>query len=105
MIRATKGDEMPKFELPVELLSNDIREWSKFAKCKGEDVEHWFADVIAGREAKIAVIQAKNVCERCIVRNQCLEYAQKHNEEFGIWGGLTARERGYGRHARRKKRG
>jgi len=96
---------MSKFALPVELLSENIREWSKFAKCRGGDIEHWFADITSGREARIAILEAKKVCTMCIVRNQCLEYAVNNKEEYGVWGGLTARERGYGRSARRDRRG
>jgi WhiB family redox-sensing transcriptional regulator len=28
-----------------------------------------------------------------VVREQCLEYAITHSEKFGIWGGLSERER------------
>lgn len=37
--------------------------------------------------------QAKAVCRRCDVREQCLEYALERQERFGIWGGLSERER------------
>ncbi len=29
----------------------------------------------------------------CEVRHECLEYALAHDERFGIWGGLSERER------------
>jgi WhiB family redox-sensing transcriptional regulator len=37
--------------------------------------------------------EAKAVCERCPVREPCLEYAISSREKEGVWGGLTARER------------
>jgi WhiB family redox-sensing transcriptional regulator len=37
--------------------------------------------------------QAKRVCLSCEVRQECLEYALAHDERFGIWGGLSERER------------
>lgn len=37
--------------------------------------------------------RAKEVCARCAVRSQCLEYALEHREADGIWGGLTEKER------------
>ena len=43
--------------------------------------------------------EAKKVCRSCEVRTECLEYALEHDERFGIWGGLSERER------RRLKRG
>ena len=43
--------------------------------------------------------EAKRICLGCEVRDGCLEYALAHDERFGIWGGLSERER------RRLKRG
>ena len=37
--------------------------------------------------------EAKKVCRACEVRTECLEYALQHDERFGIWGGLSERER------------
>ena len=37
--------------------------------------------------------EAKRICTRCEVRAECLEYALGSDERFGIWGGLSERER------------
>ena len=37
--------------------------------------------------------EAKRVCLSCDVRGDCLEYALMNDERFGIWGGLSERER------------
>jgi WhiB family redox-sensing transcriptional regulator len=37
--------------------------------------------------------EAKLVCAECPYQLRCLEYALKHPEERGIWGGTTERER------------
>jgi WhiB family redox-sensing transcriptional regulator len=37
--------------------------------------------------------EAKRVCMTCSVRQECLDYAMDHDERFGIWGGLSERER------------
>lgn len=37
--------------------------------------------------------EAKKVCANCTVRAECLSYALEHDERFGIWGGLSERER------------
>jgi WhiB family transcriptional regulator, redox-sensing transcriptional regulator len=37
--------------------------------------------------------KAKRICSTCQVRGQCLEYALKTREPYGIWGGLTELER------------
>ena len=38
-------------------------------------------------------LETKRICSGCEVRAQCLEYALAHDERFGIWGGLSERER------------
>lgn len=40
-----------------------------------------------------SVDEAKAVCSSCRIREACLEYAIANNEQFGIWGGHTERER------------
>lgn len=42
---------------------------------------------------RVAVKVAKKLCAQCPIRQECLEYAVEAKEEWGIWGGLTARER------------
>jgi len=37
--------------------------------------------------------EAKEVCRGCVVREDCLEYALANGEKFGIWGGMSERER------------
>jgi len=40
-----------------------------------------------------AIKVAKKLCAQCPIKQECLEYAVEAEEEWGIWGGLTARER------------
>lgn len=40
-----------------------------------------------------SVRRAKAVCRECPVKTQCLEYAHEKKIPFGVWGGLTAKER------------
>jgi WhiB family redox-sensing transcriptional regulator len=37
--------------------------------------------------------RAKRICSTCSVRSECLDYALKTKEAYGIWGGLTELER------------
>jgi len=37
--------------------------------------------------------RAKQVCMGCPVRTECLSDALDHRVEFGVWGGMTERER------------
>jgi WhiB family redox-sensing transcriptional regulator len=41
----------------------------------------------------IGIQVARDVCNRCPVRTQCLEEALNRKELFGVWGGLTTDER------------
>jgi WhiB family redox-sensing transcriptional regulator len=66
--------------------------WFTKAACLGQDTELFYP--IPG--TKGAVKQAEEVkafCRICDVKNECLEYAIKNEEVFGIWGGTTPKER------------
>lgn len=45
------------------------------------------------------VHEAKRVCRRCPIAAACLETALNRHEPWGVWGGLTAKER----HAMQRK--
>jgi WhiB family redox-sensing transcriptional regulator len=61
--------------------------WQERALCAQTDPEAFFPE--KGGSTR----EAKKVCLTCDVRSQCLEYALAHDERFGIWGGLSERER------------
>ena len=68
-------------ELPAELA------WQERALCAQTDPEAFFPE--KGGSTR----EAKRVCLACEVRAECLEYALANDERFGIWGGLSERER------------
>lgn len=57
------------------------------AACLGEDLDLFFS-IEEAREQ-----QAKEVCQRCPVRWECLGYALETRQRHGIWGGLNPDER------------
>ena len=61
--------------------------WQDEALCAQTDPEAFFPE--KGGSTR----EAKKVCRGCEVRAECLEYALEHDERFGIWGGLSERER------------
>jgi WhiB family redox-sensing transcriptional regulator len=63
------------------------RRWQEEANCLGVDPDLFFP------ERGASTREAKSVCHACLVRGECLEYALAHGEKFGIWGGLSERER------------
>jgi WhiB family transcriptional regulator, redox-sensing transcriptional regulator len=82
------GTEAPKLEAPMAAESDEAAEsWQMFANCLGVDPDLFFPE--RGASTK----EAKQVCQGCVVREDCLEYALANGEKFGIWGGLSERER------------
>ncbi len=70
------------------------KSWQSRANCMGVDPELFFP------ERGAATREAKAVCRGCVVQQECLEYAIAHGEKFGIWGGMSERERRRVRRAR-----
>jgi WhiB family redox-sensing transcriptional regulator len=79
--------------------------WRDRALCAETDPEAWFPEKGGStREAKTICngLPARPVSGNrpavparlpCPVRAECLQYALEHDERFGIWGGLSERER------------
>ena len=88
-----REDDEPRRELALldfEVLDgSDEQEasWQERALCAQTDPEAFFPE--KGGSTR----EAKKVCVSCEVRAECLEYALENDERFGIWGGLSERER------------
>jgi len=63
-------------------------EWQDRALCAQTDPEAFFPEKGGSNT------DAKRICRRCPVEDECLTYALKTNEPFGVWGGMSADERG-----------
>src|SRR6201987_5119503 len=81
------------FESDPDPLHPPADQWQDGALCPQTDPEAFFPE--KGGSTR----EAKKICLGCEVRAECLDYALAHDERFGIWGGLSERER------RRLKRG
>ena len=75
------------FELIDVTAGEGEQSWQERALCAQTDPEAFFPE--KGGSTR----DAKKVCVGCDVRAECLEYALAHDERFGIWGGLSERER------------
>lgn len=64
--------------------------WQDRAECKGTDISWFFSNSKANNENKLP---GRHICADCSVKIECLEYALKNQEPYGIWGGLTTKER------------
>lgn len=79
---AAQVPDTPRF---LELLA--VEPWMEDAICAQTDPEAFFPQ--RGGSSR----QAKAVCLACEVRLDCLAYALDRGEQFGIWGGLSEKER------------
>jgi WhiB family transcriptional regulator, redox-sensing transcriptional regulator len=70
-----------------EEFEDDPLAWQADALCSQTDPEAFFPE--KGGSTR----DAKRICGQCNVKAECLEYALKNDERFGIWGGLSERER------------
>jgi WhiB family transcriptional regulator, redox-sensing transcriptional regulator len=65
---------------------NWVEDWTIVAACRGMDPDELFVQGAAQNRAKL-------VCATCPVRTECLADALDNKVEFGVWGGMTERER------------
>ena len=68
------------------MLKLDTPTWSALAKCQEVDPDELF---VQGAEQN----RVKVICQACPVRTECLADALDNQVEFGVWGGMTERER------------
>jgi WhiB family redox-sensing transcriptional regulator len=64
-----------------------VPKWHEQALCAQTDPEAFFP------EKGGSIRQAKRICGRCEVKDECLRHALVHDERYGVWGGLSERER------------
>lgn len=76
----------------------EIAEFEDDAACKGTDTDRLF---YADHDSP-EIAEAKAICDVCPVKRRCLNYALDNSETYGVWGGLSAKER-IGRRRRRRK--
>jgi len=75
----------PPLQRDEALLS--VPAWQELGRCAESDPELFFPEKGGPTE------EPKRVCRSCEVRVECLEYALENRERFGIWGGMSERQR------------
>jgi WhiB family redox-sensing transcriptional regulator len=68
-------------------------EWRDRAACLDVDDPEMFFPVGNTGPALNLIERAKTVCNGCTVREVCLSWAMEHNQDSGVWGGLSEDER------------
>ena len=84
-------------EVPIQSLVDDADklDWQEQAACRSYDNVLFFGpdQGESELEKQAREARAKAVCQRCPVSDPCLEFAMETNQKYGIWGGLTDKER------------
>ncbi len=75
-----------KHSIPLAVETEDHRAWTLKARCRSIDPDELF--VVGAAQRRAAVI-----CRHCPVIAECRAEALDNRIEFGVWGGLTERER------------
>jgi WhiB family transcriptional regulator, redox-sensing transcriptional regulator len=76
----------------VKVSSARAMDWRDRSACLDEDPELFFPIGNTG-PAILQIEEAKQVCRRCEVREQCLQWALEAGQDHGVWGGLSEDER------------
>lgn len=84
LLTVAKGPDQPS-SLTYE--KDDNKNWVDVASCAQVDTEVFYPRHVEYIKA------AKRICAGCVVVKDCLDYAIKHDERHGVWGGLSANER------------
>ncbi len=71
------------------------RSWQTAALCRGNHSYLFFPPSTVERkdERERRETKAKAICTVCPVKAECLDFAMKIREPYGIWGGLTEADR------------
>lgn len=81
----------------------EVWDWQLRALCRDVDSDIFFhPEQERGEIRQRREELAKAACRRCPVLEPCLQHALSVHEPYGIWGGMTARERNAELAARRR---
>lgn len=83
MATMARAPYIREIELPILFSPDEDMSWRDMAECRNTSID-FFA-----RSSEVA----KDACSTCPVIKECLSFAVRNNERFGIWGGMTYTER------------
>lgn len=81
------NDIFDTFDPALAVPITEERPWAAFAVCRDRDPDAFFPVTPEGER------EAIRVCHGCPVRMDCLEFAIESRVRFGIWGGMTEKQR------------
>lgn len=84
---APRRTNTPPVQGTVQTIEAEARiTWVSKARCRGADPDELFVRGAAQRKAAV-------ICRHCPVIAECGADALDNRVEFGVWGGMTERER------------
>ncbi len=90
-LQSPQTSRIPTVRLPLPKFRDEYQDpeedWRNDALCAQTDPEAFFPEKGGSTRS------AKHICTMCEARSECLHYAMANGERFGIWGGLSERER------------
>lgn len=75
--------------LPPTTFTDD---WREVSACRDTDPQLFFPVGTTG-QAVDQIANAKAVCQHCVARRDCLQFALDTNQDSGVWGGASEEER------------
>lgn len=87
--RARTAPAPPERSIPITE-HEPIGDWALDALCRDLDVGLFFPAVPGDI---YTTVDAKAICRQCPVRVDCLDYAVRNHERFGVWGGTSPKDR------------
>jgi WhiB family redox-sensing transcriptional regulator len=90
--RDADAEDMPRTRYRVTGLLVPRKHWRSLAACQSADPDLFFPISPSGPSGA-QVAQAKAICAGCPVRQECLAFALRTQQVYGVWGGLTEQER------------
>jgi WhiB family redox-sensing transcriptional regulator len=88
----TRATKIVKSFTSVQTKELDRMDWRHLALCRDEDPELFFPIGTTG-PAATQVDEAKQVCRRCSVIDDCLAWSLETGQDAGVWGGTSEDER------------
>lgn len=74
----------------TELIRGEELEWQIGGICRNMDPEFFFPE---GKAMSNQARVAKRICLECPIMRECRNWALSRGEEFGVWGGLSEKDR------------
>jgi WhiB family transcriptional regulator, redox-sensing transcriptional regulator len=74
------------------LVAGEHCDWRSLAACLSADPDLFFPLSSSGKSLEQEA-KAKAICGRCLVHRECLAFALRTHQAFGVWGGMSEQER------------